>query len=94
MKKSNWKELTPGAVVTEPGSTHDAVETGSWRLNKPVIDLDRCINCFFCWMFCPDAAILVTDHKVSGVDYEHCKGCGICSVECPPKCIEMVLDRD
>ena len=94
MKKGNWKELTPGAVVMEPGSTHDAVETGSWRLNRPIIDLDRCINCFFCWMFCPDAAILVTDHKVSGIDYEHCKGCGICSVECPPKCIEMVADRD
>jgi pyruvate ferredoxin oxidoreductase delta subunit len=94
VKKGNWKELTPGAVVMEPGSTHDAVETGSWRLNRPIIDLDRCINCFFCWMFCPDAAILVTDHKVSGIDYEHCKGCGICSVECPPKCIEMVLDKD
>ena len=93
MKKSTWKELTRGAVVTRPGSTIE-VETGSWRLNKPIIDLERCTNCFFCWMFCPDSAILVTDHKVSGVDYEHCKGCGICSVECPVKCIEMVLDRE
>jgi pyruvate ferredoxin oxidoreductase delta subunit len=43
-------------------------------------------------MYCPDAAILVTDHKISGVDYEHCKGCGICAVECPKKCIDMSLD--
>ena len=93
MKKTNWRELTLGAIVTDPGSTFDAVETGSWRLNKPLLDLDKCTNCFFCWMFCPDAAIEVTDHKVSGIDYEHCKGCGICAVECPVKCIEMMLDR-
>ena len=93
MKKSTWKEMTPGAVVTEAGSTAEAVETGSWRLNKPVIDLERCVNCFFCWLFCPDSAILVNERKVVGVDYEHCKGCGICAEECPVKCIDMVLDR-
>jgi len=93
VKKSTWKDMTPGAVVTEPGSTADAIETGSWRLNKPLIDLGRCTHCFFCWLFCPDSAILVNERKVVGVDYEHCKGCGICAVECPVKCIDMVLDR-
>ncbi|MCK5239384.1 MAG: 4Fe-4S binding protein, partial [Candidatus Thorarchaeota archaeon] len=24
------------------------------------------------------------------IDYDYCKGCGICSQVCPPKCIEMV----
>lgn len=92
MSEINWKNMTLGAIVTEPGSTFDAVETGSWRTDRPTINLEKCINCFFCWMYCPDAAILVTDHKVSGVDYEHCKGCGICATECPVKCIEMSLD--
>jgi len=92
MKKTHWRDMTLGAIVTEAGSTQEAVETGSWRLNKPTINLDECIHCFFCWMYCPDAAILVTDHKISGVDYEHCKGCGICAVECPKKCIDMSLD--
>lgn len=89
MSKPNWKNMTLGAIVPEPGSTQEAIETGSWRSSKPTINLEKCINCFFCWMYCPDAAILVTDHKVSGIDYEHCKGCGVCAVECPPKCITM-----
>ena len=45
---------------------------------------------------CPDSAILVEDAKVVGIDLEHCKGCGICAAECPPKvkAIKMVLERE
>jgi pyruvate ferredoxin oxidoreductase delta subunit len=27
---------------------------------------------------------------VARIDYDYCKGCGICAVECPRKAIEMV----
>ena len=49
-----------------------------WRIDKPVHNSDICINCFNCWVYCPDAAILVRDEKLTGVDYVHCKGCGVC----------------
>jgi Pyruvate/2-oxoacid:ferredoxin oxidoreductase delta subunit len=27
--------------------------------------------------------VLAKDGKVTGYDYDHCKGCGICAFECP-----------
>lgn len=65
-----------------------------WRVNKPVYNHDYCINCFNCWVFCPDASILARDDKMSGVDYVHCKGCGVCAQVCPtnPKSLIMFSD--
>lgn len=62
-----------------------------WRVNKPVFNKDTCINCYFCWVYCPDSSILVRDDKMTGIDYVHCKGCGICSDVCPsnPKSLIM-----
>lgn len=85
----NWQDLLPGCVVPEAGSGQ-AYQTGDWRSQRPVINLDQCIHCFFCWVFCPDASIKTENKKVVGVDYYHCKGCGICAYECPKKCIEMI----
>ncbi|MDU7693582.1 MAG: 4Fe-4S binding protein [Helicobacter sp.] len=62
-----------------------------WRVDKPVFNKDTCINCYFCWVYCPDSSILVRDEKMSGIDYVHCKGCGICADVCPsnPKSLIM-----
>lgn len=62
-----------------------------WRVEKPVFNSDFCISCFNCWLYCPDSSILVRDEKLKGVDYVHCKGCGICSNVCPtnPKSLLM-----
>ena len=62
---------------------------GDWRAFKPVWNVELCIDCQNCWVFCPDSSIVVENEKVVGVDYYHCKGCGICARECPTKALEM-----
>lgn len=88
-QKRGWQELPMGGVIPEAGSGR-VYQTGDWRTQRPVIDFNNCIQCFFCWVYCPDASILTENKKVVGVDYYHCKGCGICAQECPKKCIAMV----
>lgn len=62
-----------------------------WRVEKPIFNNEHCINCYFCWIYCPDSSILVRDNEMKGVDYVHCKGCGVCSSVCPtnPKSLIM-----
>ena len=64
---------------------------GDWRVIKPVWNLDLCIDCQNCWTFCPDTAIISRDKQMLGIDYDHCKGCGICVEVCPtnPKSLLM-----
>ncbi|MDI6730952.1 MAG: 4Fe-4S binding protein [Candidatus Margulisbacteria bacterium] len=96
MKKNmNWKELMHGDAVA--AGTAEEFETGDWRSERPVWHKKKCINCYFCWIYCPDSSILLDeDKKVAGIDYKHCKGCGICAHECPvkePKAITMEPER-
>jgi len=93
-KLLSWKEMPIGGMIVEAGNS-EQYDTGSWRTYRPVRDEAKCIHCLRCWILCPDSAIIVKDGKMVGFDYDHCKGCGICARECPPKChaIEMKLDE-
>jgi pyruvate ferredoxin oxidoreductase delta subunit len=85
MSLKKWNELAMGGVNLEPGSSLKNF-TSSFRVGeKPVFNPDNCINCFFCWVFCPDNAIIVDQEKIIGINYDYCKGCGICENECPVK---------
>ena len=68
---------------------------GDWRVLKPVYNRDLCIDCQFCWIYCPDVSIISRDKKMIGVDYDHCKGCGICVEVCPtnPKSLLMFEEQ-
>ena len=92
-KNATSKEVPLGGMIPEAGTSME-YETGSWRTYRPIHNAGKCINCLRCWIMCPDSAIQVKDGKVAGIDYKHCKGCGICAFECPPKvkAIDMVLD--
>ena len=66
-----------------------------WRIEKPVFNKDYCIDCQFCWIYCPDISIISRDKKMIGVDMDHCKGCGICVEVCPtnPKSLLMYSEQ-
>jgi pyruvate ferredoxin oxidoreductase delta subunit len=83
--------ILPGGVC-EPGST-TANKTGGWRTYRPVFDYDKCIKCKLCELLCPDMSVLPRDDGFFEIDYEFCKGCGICANECPKDAIEMVLEE-
>lgn len=63
----------------------------SWRVIKPVYNRDICIDCQNCWVWCPDSSIISRDKQILGIDYDHCKGCGVCVEVCPtnPKSLLM-----
>lgn len=63
----------------------------SWRVVKPVYNRDICIDCQNCWVWCPDCSIISRDKQILGIDYDHCKGCGVCVEVCPtnPKSLLM-----
>lgn len=91
-KKLGWKDL-PQNDILEAGTAKD-FKTGDWRSQRPIHNPEKCINCFICWINCPDSAIIVKDGKVIGIDYEHCKGCGICARECPPKVSAITMSPE
>ena len=94
-QKPGWKDLPIGGVILQAGNSAEKSVAG-WRTYRPIHDPEKCINCLRCWILCPDSAIIVEDGKVVGIDYEHCKGCGICAHECPPKikAITMKLESE
>ncbi len=50
-----------------------------------------CKECNNCLYFCPDICVAVIDGSYE-VDYDYCKGCGICSHECPTAVIRMATE--
>lgn len=79
-----WNETPRGGAILEAGNAVK-FKTGDWRSFRPIWNSDKCVHCLRCWVYCPDVAIKVEDGKVIGIDYDYCKGCGICSSECPIK---------
>lgn len=67
---------------------------------RAIQEAERCFQCGTCsfcencYTFCPDSAVWERDHhETLEIDYEFCKGCGICAHECPSHFIEMVREE-
>ncbi|MCX6667594.1 MAG: 4Fe-4S binding protein [Euryarchaeota archaeon] len=69
-------------------------KTGNWRVFKPVLDKSKCVKCLQCWMFCPEATIIRNKDDTISIDYEYCKGCGICANVCKLKAITMEREAE
>ncbi len=93
MKLKKWQELEIGCVIPEGGTSRE-FKTGDWRSERPVWHKEKCVQCYICWIYCPDSAIIIKDGKVAGIDYDFCKGCGICAYECPPKASAIKMERE
>ncbi|DAB39235.1 MAG: pyruvate ferredoxin oxidoreductase [Sulfuricurvum sp. GWF2_44_89] len=76
-------------------SSSFTASVADWRIEKPLFNKDYCIDCQFCWVYCPDMSIISRDKKMVGIDFDHCKGCGICVQVCPtnPKSLLMFSEQ-
>lgn len=83
-------EITVGAVVR--GGTSLEYKTGSWRDQRPVLDMEECKVCGICEGVCPDSAVHVLNEEYV-IDYDFCKGCGLCAYECPAGAIDMIKEE-
>ena len=84
LKKAS--ELAEAGIITEAGNAAE-YKTGDWRTYSPRFVEENCTHCLYCWIYCPDSAIEVDSSgdkpRMTGINYDHCKGCGICATECP-----------
>ena len=79
-------------------TTFDEV-TGGLDESTALFEARRCLscgNCFGCdncYGVCPDNAVIKLGTGQYEIDYDYCKGCGICAAECPCGAIDMVPEE-
>lgn len=81
-------KINIAGIIKEPGNI-TRNKTGSWRNERPVRDKSKCTKCMSCYRFCPENAI----DKNIRINYDYCKGCGICAEVCPAKAIRMIKEE-
>lgn len=69
-------------------SGHITEISSGMRTYRPIIDDKKCVKCLRCFLVCPDGTIDKSG-VVLEIDYDFCKGCGICAKECKLKAITM-----
>jgi 2-oxoacid:acceptor oxidoreductase delta subunit (pyruvate/2-ketoisovalerate family) len=93
--------VRPRLAAARRTGTFDEV-TGGLDENTALFEARRCMscgNCFGCdncYGACPDNAVIKTGPGGPGdyeIDYDYCKGCGICAAECPCGAIAMVPEE-
>jgi len=67
---------------------------------RAIQEAERCFGCGTCslcencYTYCPDSTVWRRDQQETfEIDYEFCKGCGICAYECPSHFIEMIREE-
>lgn len=83
-EKVSSRQPTSGYITS-----NDKSVSTKWRTKVPVCDTTKCvcIECLSAYS-CPEGVISWEDEAFQ-VDYEFCKGCGTCVMECPEHAITM-----
>jgi len=92
-------QLRPRLEVARRITTFDEVE-GGLDESTALFEARRCLscgNCFECdncYGVCPDNAVIkLGPGRRFMIDYDYCKGCGLCAAECPAGAITMVPEE-
>jgi 2-oxoacid:acceptor oxidoreductase delta subunit (pyruvate/2-ketoisovalerate family) len=89
-KQRESKRLPKDRIKEFAEVTSGLTENAGVREAERCFSCGTCNECENCYIFCPDASILMKGEKISQqVDYDFCKGCGICFVECPRRAISL-----
>jgi 2-oxoacid:acceptor oxidoreductase delta subunit (pyruvate/2-ketoisovalerate family) len=92
------KAVRPQLEVARRTSTFDEVVGGLDESNA-LFEARRCLSCGSCFAcdncygVCPDNAVIKLDSGTPyayEINYDYCKGCGMCAEECPCGAIQMV----
>jgi 2-oxoacid:acceptor oxidoreductase delta subunit (pyruvate/2-ketoisovalerate family) len=82
-RQSTFDEVVGG--LTEDNALFEA---------RRCLSCGNCFECDNCFGVCPDNAVIkLGPSQRYEIDYDFCKGCGICVQECPCGAIDMVPER-
>ncbi|MCR5495238.1 MAG: 4Fe-4S binding protein [Treponema sp.] len=85
-------DLIPEATAFEAG--YLVSKNSGWRSIRPTVDAEKCKNCLQCYLYCPDGVISKNKNKDGiKIDYDFCKGCGICAKICKFDAIKMETEQ-
>jgi 2-oxoacid:acceptor oxidoreductase delta subunit (pyruvate/2-ketoisovalerate family) len=90
------RRVRPELDAARRATTFDEVVSGLDETNalfeaRRCLSCGNCLECDNCYGVCPDNAVLkLGPGKRYAIDYDYCKGCGICVAECPCGAIKMV----
>ncbi len=93
------KTVRPMLDVARRSSTFDEVVQGLDESNalfeaRRCLSCGNCFECDNCYGVCPDNAIIkLGPGQRYEINYDYCKGCGICVEECPCGAINMVPEK-
>lgn len=70
---------------------HGLDETNALFEARRCLSCGNCFECDNCYGVCPDNAVVkLGPGKRFEINYDYCKGCGLCASECPCGAIEMI----
>jgi 2-oxoacid:acceptor oxidoreductase delta subunit (pyruvate/2-ketoisovalerate family) len=90
------KTVRPMLDIIRRQTSFDEVQGGLDETNalfeaRRCLSCGNCFECDNCYGVCPDNAVIkLGPGKRFRINYDYCKGCGLCAAECPCGAIKMV----